>query len=830
MLPPPENSRPPSASQPLSSTRRRFLQASALVVGASALPFVRPSTAAAAVNTPPVLLSQQVRSAAPGEALLLAGAGFDSADLVSFWPVPDTGSIGPSGPTPLPATPPTGSTSVTPNAVDSDGVVAVLPSGIGDGPVAAYVSSADHTTWSAPLLLNSSQAWYLDRPQVQAGQTVTIYGRELRSSTAAPTVYIETAGTLTLCSVSGSTNYAMAFTVPAGTSAGTHRLYVSNGHGGSYAFDKSLVLTVVAAPTGTPLAVNVVSGYGADPTGTADSTTNLQNALNAAAASSTGAIVTVPAGTYLVTGKLTVPAGSGPISIVGSTSSTSTLKVNPASGYSASVPTTTDFSASYDVYGVSASDDIGMLYLAPGSNPVTVDHLTFDANDRRMVCLEVDGRDGVTVSSCHFVNANWPSNIFLYSGGYSIIAQFCRRLVVTGSQFTTASGIFLIAVVDALIDTNTMALAFPRVKGTDGANPNGVDQDGIKVWGARRMTLRGNTFVRGSGGYYARAIQLGALKVPSGVFGGTECCGVEYSYIGDNYVQDSGEPSPGGLVLASNCGESIVADQFNSVTGGRVALTVSAATSTTVSVGGSPFDASSTSALNAIGADVVVLSGSGVGQIRRVVANTSGQLTVDSPWDVVPGAGSLIVVTVLNKRILYYNNSAIACPKYLGNYGPGALCVMAGNTVDTTGAVTPNPDDPRAAGIAVTGIVSPSQPVLDVNFFNELIDNTLTGSHVYAQYDDFVNPSSSSIPAAPLLHGNRLARNSAAGTDATAGLLTLYPPSAANVMARHTLCVKNVKGSGTTKNTSIGDAYWARSVYQGTAADLTDSGTGTVVI
>ena len=818
MLPSCENSRPPSAFAAPSTTRRRFLQTSALVVGASALPILRPAKAMAAPNTPPVLLSQQVRSVAPGEAMLLAGAGFDSADLVSFWPVPDTGSIGTSGPTPLPSTPPTGSTSVTPNAVDPDGVVAVLPSGIGGGPVAAYVSSADHTAWSAPLLLNASQAWYVDLPQVQAGQTVTIYGRELRSSTAAPTVYIETAGTLTLCSVSGSTNYAMAFTVPAGTSVGTHRLYVSNGHGGSYAFDKSLVLTVVAAPTGTPLAINVVSGYGADPTGVSDSTTSLQNALNAAAASSTGATVTVPAGTYLVTNKLTLPAGSGPISILGSTSGTSSIKVNSTAGYPASVPIATTF----DVYGVSASDDVGMLYVAPGSNPVTLDHLTFDANDRRVVCLEVDGRADVTVSTCHFVNSNWPSNIYLYSGGYGVIAQNCRRLVVTGSQFTTASGVFLIAVTDTILDTNTMALAYPRARGTTGANANGADQDGIKVWGARRLTLRGNTFVRGSGGYYARAIQLGALKIPSNLFGAADACGVELSYIADNYVQDSGEPS-------SNCGESIVGDQFNTLTGGRVALAVSSATSTTVSVSGSPF-ATGDPVHDAVGGDVVVISGTGVGQVRRVIANTSGQLTVDSPWDVVPSTDSLVILIVLLKRIIYYNNSAIACPKYLGNYGPGAFCVMAATTVDTTGAVTPVPNDPQAAGIAVTGIVTGTEPVLDVNFFDELIDNTLTGGHVYVQHDDFAATYSSATPVAPLLRGNRLARNSAAGTDATASLLTLYPPPSANVMGRHTLSVNNVKGSGTTKNTKIGDAYWARSVYQGTAADLTDSGTGTVVI
>jgi hypothetical protein len=53
---------------------------------------------------------------------------------------------------------------------------------------------------------------------------------------------------------------------------------------------------------------NVVTGFGADPTGVADSTTAFQNAIDSLAA--TGGIVWVPDGDYLLTAKLSIDHNS----------------------------------------------------------------------------------------------------------------------------------------------------------------------------------------------------------------------------------------------------------------------------------------------------------------------------------------------------------------------------------------------------------------------------------------------------------------------------------------------------------------------------------------
>jgi hypothetical protein len=49
-------------------------------------------------------------------------------------------------------------------------------------------------------------------------------------------------------------------------------------------------------------------------------------------------------------------------------------------------------------------------------------------------------------------------------------------------------------------------------------------------------------------------------------------------------------------------------------------------------------------------------------------------------------------------------------------------------------------------------------------------------------------------------------------------------------MGRHTLSLANVEGSGNTDNTLIGDTHWSRSVYQAAVSDLSDSGSGTIVV
>ena len=62
--------------------------------------------------------------------------------------------------------------------------------------------------------------------------------------------------------------------------------------------------------------INVVTQYGADPTGAADRTTAIQNAINAAVTAG-GGVVYIPAGTYKIAGNISKAVTNTPVYIIG---------------------------------------------------------------------------------------------------------------------------------------------------------------------------------------------------------------------------------------------------------------------------------------------------------------------------------------------------------------------------------------------------------------------------------------------------------------------------------------------------------------------------------
>ncbi|GAA3085022.1 hypothetical protein JOF29_002990 [Kribbella aluminosa] len=805
-------------------SRRSFLTTAGLVAAGAAAASVWPATTADAApvrldtvpaDQPPVLYSRQVRSGRSGEAFLIAGAGFSSAASARAWPVPN-------GTVTIPATPPVAAVTTTVPSVTDDSIALVIPSASPTDVYAIYVSSADGSSYSAPFLLNAAQAWFLDVQQASPGDQVTVYGDNLTLDNAAPTVELVAGSTASSVSIVDTDPYHVTFKIPVSTATGTYAVSVSNGHGGTPGHDQSLSLAVVtpAAPPATT--IDVVADHGADPTGVADSTSAVQAALNAAAASSTGAQVTVPAGTYTISGKLNLGACLGPVVVRGAGRTVTTIRMSDSSVFSPSMPR----SAATDTYGVSAADDKGMLYLAPSDLPVTVAGVTFDTNQRRLIGVEIDGRHNVTLSDVGVENVDYPQDVWLYVGCYGLIAQNSRNLTVSNCDFHCANGAFLIAVTDVRIQDSTFRLFFPRPAGASNSPQRQADDSGIKVWGAKRLTVRRNNFQRGSTTYYyARAVQTGALKVPASVFGTPDAGGVEDVYCGQNTVVGAGEP-------ATNCGESIVGDQFNAVQGGRRALTTSAATATTIETTDVTFALASN--LDPRGATVVITAGTGSGQLRKVVRNTTSALTVDTAWDVVPDTTSVFVVTVLHQRQLYVGNTITASPKYLGNYGPSALCIAAGNNFDITGAVVANPPGTDGAGIAFFGMnTGYAQPLLDLCLYTQINDNQVAGGHIsYLSilWADNGTPTGA-LPAAQLLYGNVAARNtiSNASFGVRVGGSPASSPYPLGTFGSRTLAVNNTITSTTTVNTQI-LARQDHSVYQGPAGGLTDAGTNTVTV
>jgi hypothetical protein len=795
-------------------SRRAFLAASGVLAGAAVLAIpTRPAVASPMAGTAPVIYPDQVRTARPSEVLSLAGAGLTETVVLKLWAIPNDTSA-PMSVVPLPATPPAASTSLTVFAASGDNVMTEIPPGIADGAYAIYASADGGTTWSSPFLINSAQPWYLDHATAAPGALVTVIGPTVSRAGATPQVYLRSSAGLTACAATAASEYEVAFTVPATLASGTYTVLVSNGRGGHYAYDSSLPLTVggAAAPPGTTY--NVVADFGADPTGATDATPSIQNALAAAAAHPGGARVSLPAGTYTINSKLSLAAGAAGIQIVGAGAGSTTVRMSDGAPFSPDIP----INKSTDVQGVKADDQYGMLYLAPSSQPVELSGITFDTNGKRGVVLEIDGRNGVSVTETAFVADSYPDDVSLYAGVCSILAQNTREVTIDGCSFTCNKGIFLINVVDVRVQNNTFAIFYPRHPGDPNAAPH-ADNDGVQVWGARRLTIRGNTFARGSSTYhYARAVQTGALKISHGLFGTADACGVEDLLIAHNTVDGAGQPG------GSNNGEVFVGDTFNGITGGIEAIPVSSATANTIAASGVTFAVNS--AQDPIGAHVFLLNGTGAGQVRRVVGNTTTTLTVDRAWDVLPDTTSSFVVDVVHARQLSVHNTITACSKYIGNYGPSLLSVVAQNDFDSTGA--PGVVTPQGCGAGFFGLLGGTAAAVKFHpvFYNLIADNTFTAAHALLSYQNF----SGGVPPYPILRGNVVTRNVASEiTEVVALANSGATPIPAATWGRYNAIVQNRLGASVTDEATL-DGGWDRSLYQGSPSGLVDGGNNTVVV
>jgi hypothetical protein len=816
----------PETSPPTGPSRRTFLVGAGIASGAAALalaearPALAATPAAASDSVAPILWTRQVLGARPGEAFQLDGDGFTSASEIRLWRLP-TGSGDPLAPaTQLGTTPPASAMPLPVLRATADNILTRLPDSVALGVYAIWVSWSGAADWSVPVLVNAAAPWYLDHPSVTPGQLVTVYGENLVLGRSRAQVCAIVGGRTVPLRVADSSPYSLVVEVPRSLAPGSHLLAISNGQGAGYAVDRSLTLAVSAPAVPSTVTLNAVTGFGADPSGGTDSTVALQSALTAAAAAG-GVVLQVPAGVYAISTKLRLPASSGTVRIQGAGMGRTTIRMADSSEFPPAVPRDSSF---FDVFGVTEDEDFAMLDLAPSDAAVDIDGITFDANDRRVDVLEIDARHHVSVTRSHFVITNWPADANLYSGGHGVLAQSVRDLTIDKCELDCNSGAFLIGILDVRVENSTFRMSYPRTADDPHNFAHQADEDAVKVWGARRLTVRGNTIQRGSATwYYARAVQLGGFKLPPSIFGTEEACGIEDCYFGHNTVLNAGEPN-------SNNGETLVGDQFNSVVGGRQFLTTASADATTISTAAATFDTSPLGRTNAVGAHVVVMSGRGVGQIRKVVANTETTLTVDAPWDLPPVAGSTFVVIVLHMRQIYHQNTALACPKTMGNYGPGAFCIIADNRMDSRGTVLSNGAPGLGIGVGLTALVSGTPASFDTQHYGQVLDNALTKTYAYLTYQDFAT-ADPAIPPAPIMRGCRVARNDVTENPEAVGLYTEFPRvPAPGVMGAHNMIVNNVSGRGVTVNTRITEPQWFATVCQGTHGSLDDHGEATIVI
>ncbi|MBI3987649.1 MAG: hypothetical protein HY343_12050 [Lentisphaerae bacterium] len=240
----------------------------------------------------------------PGDTVMALGGGFRDTMAVQVCRLPERRTGKPAFAAALSVAGPWRSAKVL---QQSDGSIQfVLPTSLPPGCFAFCVGAPGR--WSEPALLNRTRlTWLLgdDGATARPGGLLRVFGRLLQpDGKKAPTLCLKHgAKTWSLACVRAE-RHAAVFRLPHNIPSGVYQALAHNGTGGNAGWSAP-VKVEIACPPAWPTRVFDVREYGAKGDGS-DSTKAIQAAL-AAAGKNGGGLIRFPAGRYRITGTLTVP-------------------------------------------------------------------------------------------------------------------------------------------------------------------------------------------------------------------------------------------------------------------------------------------------------------------------------------------------------------------------------------------------------------------------------------------------------------------------------------------------------------------------------------------
>ncbi|VGO21683.1 glycosyl hydrolase family 28-related protein [Pontiella sulfatireligans] len=153
-----------------------------------------------------------------------------------------------------------------------------------------------------PVGINQTEAWWVGFDQVDPGETFYVYGRNLKLGAGECHLYIKE---LDRWLTSANANpYRAPFIMPSNVPAGTYTIYAHNGHGKVYGWAKPMIIKVDNPYDWSGNQYNLVTDFGANGTDKNDDQEAF-NAMQDAVSANPGSTVTIPAGTYYLSGYFT---------------------------------------------------------------------------------------------------------------------------------------------------------------------------------------------------------------------------------------------------------------------------------------------------------------------------------------------------------------------------------------------------------------------------------------------------------------------------------------------------------------------------------------------
>ncbi len=658
--------------------------------------FLSFATSASAV---PIIFSA-TKSAQAGNLIGIQGTNFGTGAVVMIATVNSVGMIG-------------SYTTLTPQNSSNAFLSAQIPSGYTYGMYAVLVQDSSGNQ-SSVVYVNAPVITSYEYPEIDAGRTFLIYGRNLSLSGGTPAVsFKDTSGGLTTFGTVGSGDgYYMNVTAPSGLMTGhTYNVIYQNGYGSTTAEAVAPVALTIRAggtdsfslgvPWGSDFSSFASNSYNvmtdsrlsihAAANGTTDDTVALQDAINIANAAG-GGVVYLPAGTYLISSDLTLSSkvvleGASQTSSIITSASTAGLGIFTA----ASATTTGVMNLTYqNTATITGSTFVYMLTAATGTTKMFAKNVTLNGGDWQPggLWLANTGTNRILITGCTIENLRVDGrNIqFKGNGGSTNVTQYVYFLNNTMPNF--------------------------------GIGPQ---------LGSLNTLYEGNT-LNYDGDYYSYLVDTLGQTVDNypdlQTVGGNEN---RINLSGPNLViLDNTFTSSGAAFIPQNDGEDILAED---PTGNFYNGSATSATSTTLT------DTTQTWTTNALVAyNVVIVAGTGMGEIGTVTSNTSTTVTV-GVWPVTPDSTSKHLVCRLNVPNLLVDGNTMTHKYTIMNLYQGGynVAIVNNNATDSQ-------------DLFVRSVIETGTNVKNVLYDILVAGNTLTAtsssrpSCIDSTIDEYYNP------------------------------------------------------------------------------------------
>ncbi|HEU4610380.1 MAG TPA: glycosyl hydrolase family 28-related protein, partial [Chitinophagaceae bacterium] len=485
-------------------------------------------------------------------------------------------------------------------------------------------------------MVNKTDAWWVGPDRAMRGATVSVYGRNLAKGNVEGSsnayVYLRSlsGGTSQWVTVSKVNPYKIDFTIPSSLANGEYEVWTHNGHGGEYGWSGPLKLTVWDGLQWNATTFNV-KNYGARGDGSSDDRAAINQAI-AAAKAVPGATIYFPAGTYAVSGPLSINSNArwkGDTDPAGQPSSTILCKNYSGGSLIFSAAAAIKNNSFEDIRMVSNGQSVGEFFIDIAA-----------ATTIQWINCEVDARG---------------ADAMRFRGGSSYI--YLTNTTLIGGKSQWGSTVFTDGIKQFFVDRCTFKM-------TNDCSAAIVNK-GIKQASVTNSLIKDldNSTTDGSGWGKGR------------IWSATGAGGTSYHcYFAGNTGTGLGVRQSGSNLPDPNSGEVFLWEANGAIFKG----TPTAAAASSVSF--------SSSVPNTIGSDptakplaLVIVKGKGMGQFRRITNNGGTQLTLDRPWEVMPDASSVILVGPFVEKMVIYKNALDANGKsYIANNGVDKATASAG--------------------------------------------------------------------------------------------------------------------------------------------------------